>query len=203
MTDTHSHGPYSQGLDRRPANFQPLSPLGALARSAVVYPERTAIIHGTQRLSYAEFYARARRLASALARIGIVKGDTVSALLLNTPPMLEAHYGVPMAGAVLNAINTRLDAAGIAFILGHGEARVVLVDSELLPLLNEALAAMTGPKPQVIEYADPTVTETPSGAHTEYEAFLASGDPAYPWSPPEDEWDAIALNYTSGTTGNP
>ncbi|MEM1344895.1 MAG: AMP-binding protein, partial [Pseudomonadota bacterium] len=128
---------------------------------------------------------------------------TVSALLLNTPPMLEAHYGVPMAGAVLNAINTRLDAAGIAFILGHGEARAVLVDSELLPLLNEALAAMTGPKPQVIEYADPTVTDMPSGTHTDYEAFLAGGDPAYPWSPPEDEWDAIALNYTSGTTGNP
>jgi len=195
---------YLSGLDRRPANHQPLTPLSFLARAAAVFPERTAIIHGSQRTNYAEFYARARRLASSLRRSGIEPGQTVAALLLNTPPMLEAHYGVPMAGAVLNTINTRLDSAAIAFILGHGEAKAVLVDSTLAPLLAEALAAMpAGPKITVIEYTDPTIDSDPAGMGVGYEAFLADGDPAFDWAMPADEWDAISLNYTSGTTGNP
>ncbi|MHA1528880.1 MAG: AMP-binding protein, partial [Alphaproteobacteria bacterium] len=173
------------------------------ARSAGVFPERVAIIHGPQRTSYAEFYARARRLASALRAAGVAPGQTVAALLLNTPPLLEAHYGVPMAGAVLNALNTRLDAAGIAFILGHGEARLVIVDSELAPLLRDALGLVQGPAPVVVEYTDPTVEAARAGLGQDYEDFLAGGDPAFAWAMPADEWDAISLNYTSGTTGNP
>ncbi len=196
--------PYSEGLDRRPANYQPLTPLSFLARSAQVFPERTAIIHGKLRTSYAEFYARARRLASALRGAGVFPGQTVSTLLLNTPPMLEAHYGVPMAGAVLNTINTRLDAAAIGFILDHAESRLVLVDSELAPLLRDAMAAMTGPKPAVVEYSDPTAV---GGGRVklgeDYERFLKKGSPEFLWKMPGDEWDAISLNYTSGTTGNP
>ena len=198
MTDA-----YREGLERRPANFQPLTPLGFLARSAEVFPDRVAIIHGPQRTSYAEFYARARRLASAMRAAGIAPGQTVAALLLNTPPMLEAHYGVPMAGAVLNALNTRLDAAGIAFILGHGEAQLVIVDSELAPLLLDALALVEGPAPLVVEYTDPTAEAARAGLGPDYEDFLAGGDPAFAWEMPGDEWDAISLNYTSGTTGNP
>jgi len=194
---------YTTGLERRAANHQPLTPLSFLARSAATFPERTAIIHGDQRINYATFYARARRLASALRKVGVGKNDTVAALLMNTPPMLEAHYGVPMAGAVLNTINTRLDAAAIAFILQHGEAKVVLVDSELAPLLAEALAQFTGDMIQVVEYTDPTVDVVSSGVGADYEAFLADGDPGFAWEMPADEWDAISLNYTSGTTGNP
>ncbi len=199
MTDA-----YREGLDRRPANYQPLTPLSFLARSAQVFPERTAIVHGKLRTSYADFYARARRLASALRGAGVWPGQTVATLLLNTPPMLEAHYGVPMAGAVLNTINTRLDAAAIGFILDHGEARLVLVDSELAPLLRDALAAMNGPKPAVVEYSDPTaVGGGRVGLGEDYEKFLRKGDANFNWKMPEDEWDAISLNYTSGTTGNP
>jgi len=196
--------PYDIGLDRRPANYQPLTPLSSLARAADVFPERTAVIHGPWRARYDEFYARARRLASALAGLGIGKGDTVATLLLNTPPMLEAHYGVPMTQGVLNTLNTRLDASAIAFILGHGEAKVVIVDSELAPLLGEALAAMpAGPKITVIEYTDPTTDIAPAGMGVDYESFIAEGDPEFAWKMPDDEWDAISLNYTSGTTGNP
>ena len=198
MTDA-----YKRDLDRCEANFQPLTPLNFLARSAEVFPEKTAIVHGSERFDYAGFFARARRLASALERAGVRPGQTVSALLLNTPPMLEAHYGVPMMGGVLNTLNTRLDAAGIAFILEHGEAKLVLVDSELSPLLREALDLMQGAQPQVVEYVDPTVDAPPTGIGPDYEAFIARGDPAYAWRMPDDEWDAIALNYTSGTTGNP
>ncbi len=198
MTDA-----YRKGLDRREANHQPLTPLTFLARSAAVFPERTAIIHGAQRVSYAEFFARARRLASGLRGAGVRRGETVAALLMNTPPMLEAHYGVPMAGAVLNTINTRLDAATIGFILGHGEAKVVIVDSELAPLLRDALGRMEGPAPRVVEYTDPTADAGHAGLGEDYEAFLAAGDPDFPWEMPGDEWDAISLNYTSGTTGNP
>jgi fatty-acyl-CoA synthase len=194
---------YAQGLDRREANFQPLTPLTFLARSAAVFPERTAIIHGRQKVSYAEFYARARRLASALRAAGVWRGETVAALLMNTPPMLEAHYGVPMAGAVLNTINTRLDAAAVAFILEHGEAKLVIVDSELAPLLREALGRLKGRKPKVVEYTDPTVPTGHGGLGEDYEAFLRKGNPEFLWKMPEDEWDAITLNYTSGTTGNP
>ncbi|MEM9062731.1 MAG: acyl-CoA synthetase [Pseudomonadota bacterium] len=198
MTDA-----YRTDLDRNPANHVPLTPLSFLSRSAAVFPDKTAIRHGNLSWTYAEFFARARRLASALERAGVVAGQTVSAMLLNTPPMLDAHYGVPMMGGVLNALNTRLDAAGIAFILDHGESKFVLVDSELAPLMAEALDLMSGPRPQMVEYTDPTIGGESTGLGSDYEAFLETGDPGYAWKMPDDEWDAIALNYTSGTTGNP
>ena len=198
MTDA-----YRQGLDKRSANFQPLTPLSFLARSAATFPDRAAIIHGDQRTSYADLYARARRLASAVRAAGVAPGQTVATLLLNTPPMLEAHYGVPMVRAVLNTINTRLDGAAIAFILDHGESKLVLVDSELAPLLTEALGLMQGPKPIVVEYTDPTAGLARAGIGHDYEDFIAGGDADFAWEMPEDEWDAISLNYTSGTTGNP
>ncbi|WP_118134249.1 acyl-CoA synthetase [Oceanicella sp. SM1341] len=193
---------YNTDLPRTPANFQPLTPLTLLERAAHVFPDHCAIIHGAERVTYRDFYARARRLGSALARLGIARGDTVSALLFNTPPMLEAHYGVPMCDAVLNAINTRLDPAGIAFILDHAEAKVLILDRELVPLAREALA-LASVSPVIIEYDDPTAPGTDSLGGTGYEAFLEGGDPEYPWAMPRDEWDAIALNYTSGTTGDP
>jgi fatty-acyl-CoA synthase len=189
-------------LARRPANFQPLTPLQYLARAAHIHPEAVAIIHGAQRIDYASFYARARRLASALRGAGVHPGETVATLLMNTPPLLEAHYGVPMAGAVLNALNTRLDAAGIAFILDHGQAKALIVDSELAPLAREALA-LSAARPVLVEYTDPTVAVLPCLGATDYEAFLAGGDPDFAWEMPGDEWDSIALNYTSGTTGDP
>ena len=193
---------YETGLERSAANHQPLSPLGFLERAASVFPERTAIVHGERRIDYAEMFARCRRLASALARHGVKPGDTVAAVAANTPAMLEAHYGVPACGAVLNAINTRLDAATIAFILDHGEARVLLTDRELSPVVKEALARAES-KPLVIDVDDALAQGGELIGDNEYEAFLASGDPGYPWRPPADEWDAISLNYTSGTTGNP
>ncbi len=197
-----AQSPYDTGLDRTAANFQPLTPLPFLQRAALVNPDKTAIIHGSLRRTYGDFYARSRRLASALADAGIGKNDTVAALLLNTPAMLEAHYGVPMCGGVLNAINTRLDAAIVAFILDHGEAKAFIVDSELAPLAAAAIDLCTV-KPVLIEYADPESGVAPSLGTTDYEDFIASGDPDYDWQMPGDEWDAIALNYTSGTTGDP
>src|SRR3954467_6383426 len=195
--------PYDIDLDRNPANFQPLTPLSFLERSAAIFPDRTAIIHGGLHRSYAEFYTRARRLAGALAGRGIKRGDTVSAVLANTPAMLECHYGVPMTGGVLNTINTRLDAAIVAFQLDHGEAKVVITDREFSKLTKEALA-LAKVKPLVIDYDDPEFTGTGErlGA-VEYEDFIAPGDPAFAWKMPDDEWDAITLNYTSGTTGDP
>ena len=170
---------------------------------ASVYPAHPAIIHGKLRRTYAEFYARTRRLASALAKRGIGKGDSVSAMLANTPAMLECHYGVPMAGGVLNTLNTRLDAAIIAFSLDHAEAKVVIIDREFSKVMKEALA-LAKVKPFVIDYDDPEYAGAGEriGA-IEYEDFVASGDPAFAWQMPDDEWDAIALNYTSGTTGDP
>jgi fatty-acyl-CoA synthase len=196
--------PFRQGLDRTAANFRPLTPLSLLERAADAHPDRAAVIHGDLRRSYAELRARAKRLASALDRAGVGRDDVVSALLLNTPPMLEAHYGPAMLGAVLNAINTRLDAAGVAFILDHAEAKVLLVDAELAPLAKEAIAQAEG-SPRVIVWRDPTVPETHAGAEglEDYEDFVAGGDPAFEGPGPLDEWDAISLNYTSGTTGNP
>jgi fatty-acyl-CoA synthase len=195
--------PYDHHLDKNPANFQPLTPLSFLARSAAVFPSRTAIIHGGQRVSYARFHARARQLASALATRGIGKGDTVSVMLANTPAMLEAHYGVPMAKAVLHSINTRLDAAVIAFMLDHAEAKVVITDREFAPVMKAALAGAKV-KPLVIDHDD---REFPQDGERlgslDYEEFVAGGDPDYVWQMPDDEWDAISLNYTSGTTGNP
>jgi fatty-acyl-CoA synthase len=171
--------PYSQHLGKRPANFQPLSPLPFLERAAAVYPERIAIIHGAQRVTYREFYARARRLASALAAHGIGPGDTVSAMLANTPPMLDAHYGVPMTGGVLHSINTRLDAGIVAFQLDHAAAKVVICDREFAPVMREALAQAKA-RPLVIDYDDkqfPQAGEPLSG--TDYEAFIAGGDAAF------------------------
>ena len=195
--------PYDIDLDRNPANFQPLTPLSFLERSAAIFPDRTAIIHGGLHRSYAEFYARARRLAGALAGQGIKRGDTVSAVLANTPAMLECHYGVPMAGAVLNTINTRLDAAVVAFQLDHAEAKVLIVDREFSKLVKDALA-LAKASPLVIDYDDPEFTGTGERlGTTEYEDFIATGDADFAWSLPRDEWDAISLNYTSGTTGDP
>src|SRR5471032_868647 len=195
--------PYDTDLDRNPANFQPLTPLGFLERAASVFPDHTAIIHGKLKRNYAEFYARTRRLASALAKRGIKRGDTVSVLLANTPACLECHYGVPMAQAVLNTLNTRLDAAIIAFVLDHAEAKVVITDREFSKVMKEALS-LAKVKPLVIDYDDPEFSGTGERlGEIEYEEFIAQGDPDYVWRMPDDEWDAIALNYTSGTTGNP
>ena len=197
-----TQSPYDTDLPRTPANHQPLTPLHFLQRAALVNPEKTAIIHGSLRRNYADFYGRARGLASALSAKGIGKNDTVAALLFNTPAMLEAHYGVPMCGAVLNSMNTRLDAEIIAFQLDHGEAKAWIVDSELAPLAKEALKIAKA-DPILIEYADPESGVAPSLGATDYENFIATGDPEFDWLMPGDEWDAIALNYTSGTTGDP
>jgi len=195
--------PYDTDLDRNPANHQPLTPLAFLERAAAVFPEHTAIIHGPLRRTYAEFYARSRRLASALARHGIGRGDTVSAMLANTPAMLECHYGVPMVKAVLNTLNTRLDAAIIAFSLDHAETKVLITDREFSKTVKDALA-LCKVKPLVIDYDDPDYAGGGERLGTiEYEDFIAGGDPAFAWSMPDDEWDAISLNYTSGTTGDP
>src|ERR1700761_1465912 len=194
---------YEAGLDRVAANYQPLTPLSFLERAARTFPRHTAIIHGRQRTDYATFYARCRRLASALAKKGIRKGDTVAVMLANTPPMLEAHYGIPMLGAVLNALNTRLDPAALAFMLEHGGARILITDREFSTTVAAALKLLKR-KPLVIDYDDPEFPQ--SGARLgsiDYEKFLKSGDPDFSWRMPDDEWDAIALNYTSGTTGNP
>ena len=194
--------PFESGLDPNAANYAALSPLSFLPRAAAVFPDHLAVAHGSERHSWAEAYARCRRLASALAKLGIGKGDTVAAMLPNTPPLFEAHHGVPMLGAVLNALNTRLDAAAIAFILEHGEAKALITDTEFAPTIEAALAEL-GRKIPVIEVDDP---QGPGGKRlggTDYQAFLADGDPDFAWSPPADEWQAITLNYTSGTTGNP
>jgi fatty-acyl-CoA synthase len=194
---------YDRDLDKNAANHQPLSPLGFLERAASVFPDHTAIIHGTMRRSYADFYARSRRLASALTKLGVGRGDTVAVLMANTPAMLECHYGVPMTGAVLCTLNTRLDAAIIAFSLDHGEASVLITDREFSKLVKPALELATR-RPVVIDYDDP-MFDGPGEllGSTDYEALLADGDPAFDWKLPPDEWDAIALNYTSGTTGDP
>ena len=196
---------FDQHLPRTEANFAALSPLSFIERTAEVYPDRLAIVHGTLRQTWAQTYARCRQLASALTQAGIGKNDTVAVMLPNTPPMVEAHFGVPMAGAVLNTLNTRLDPEAIAFMLDHGEAKAVIVDPEFIGTMAKALALRTGTTPiRVIEVQDalygPAVQ---SLGGTDYEAFVASGDAAFAWSLPADEWDAIALNYTSGTTGNP
>ncbi|MCE5972773.1 acyl-CoA synthetase [Sinirhodobacter sp. WL0062] len=197
------NNPYNTDLDRNPANYQPLTPLNFLERAASVFPDHTAIVHGELRRSYAAFYARSRQLASALAQKGIGRGDTVSALLANTPPMLECHYGVPMCGAVLHSINTRLDASIIAFQLDHAMSKVVIVDREFMPLLQEALT-IAKVSPVLIQYDDPEFDGPPTSVQTtDYEEFLTGGDPDFAWLMPEDEWDAISINYTSGTTGDP
>ena len=198
-----TQNPYDTGLDRNPANFQALTPLGFLERSAAVFPDRVAIVHGPLRRTYRDFYARSRRLASALAARGAGRGDTVTVMLANTPQMLECHYGVPMTGGVLNTLNTRLDAAVIAFGLDHAETKVVIVDREFSGVMKAALA-LARVNPLVIDCDDPEYTGPGEriGA-IEFEDFIATGDPEFAWKTPDDEWDAIALNYTSGTTGDP
>ncbi|PPC86704.1 MAG: acyl-CoA synthetase [Hyphomicrobium sp.] len=195
--------PYEQNLPKNPANFQPLTPLSFLERTATVTPDRTAIIHGNVRVTYAEFYARCRRLASALAMRNVGPSDTVSVMLANTPPMLEAHYGVAMTGAVLHTINTRLDAAIIAFQLDHANTKLLITDREFSATMREALA-LAKVKPIIIDYNDLEFSQTGTAlSQDDYEAFIAKGDPHFKWRWPNDEWDAISLNYTSGTTGNP
>ncbi len=195
--------PYTVGLDRNAANYAPLSPLSFIARTADVYPQRRSIIHGARRYTWAETYARCRRLASALAARGIGKNDTVAAMLSNTPEMAECHFGVPMAGAVLNTLNTRLDAEAIAFMLDHGEAKALITDREFSPTVSKALS-LAKRELLVIDVDDPEYAGPGERlGSVDYETFLASGDPAFAWQGPADEWDAISLNYTSGTTGNP
>jgi fatty-acyl-CoA synthase len=191
------------GLDKNPANYTPLTPINFIERSAAVYPQRLATVHGAMRITWAEQYRRVRRLASMLARHGIGKGDTVAVMLPNTPPMVDAHFGVPMTGAVLNTLNTRLDADSIAFMLNHGEAKAVIVDREFSGVMQAALAKL-GRELLVIDVDDPEYTGPGQRLGSiEYEAFIAEGDPEYPWQNPDDEWNAIGLNYTSGTTGDP
>jgi fatty-acyl-CoA synthase len=198
-----SSSAYDLGLSRVAANHQPLTPLTFLERAAAVYPERIAVVHGGLARNYRNLYARCRRLASALTQRGIGRGDTVSVMLANTPAMLEAHYGVPMSGGVLNALNTRLDAAVLAFTLDHAEAKVLIVDREFAPVMREALA-IAKVRPLVIDYFDPEYPGSNEGIGAQdYENFLGDGDPEFAWPMPSDEWDAIALNYTSGTTGDP
>src|SRR5487761_975555 len=193
---------YDIGLDRNPANYVPVSPLGFIARAAAIYPDRLAVVHGIRRYSWKQSYERCRRLAGALQRRGIGTGDTVAVMAANTPEAFEAHFGVSMAGAVLNALNIRLDAATIAFILDHGEAKVLITDREFAPVIEKALAA-TKKRPLVIDIDDALAPQGKLLGEMDYEAFLASGDSAFDWQGPADEWDAITLNYTSGTTGNP
>ena len=195
--------PYDDGLARNSANHVALSPLSYLQRAAAVYPGRTAIVYGAQRQTWAQTFERCRRLASALQRAGVGHGDTVALMLPNVPAMLEAHFGVPAVGAVLNTLNTRLDAEAIAFMLEHGEAKVLLTDREFASVIDKALRLLGPRRPLVIEVEDDDAPAGPRLGELGYEAFLAGGDPAFDWELPADEWDAIALNYTSGTTGNP
>ncbi len=198
-----NHGnPYQQGLDRNAANYVPLTPVSFLARAAEVYPDRVAVIHGDWRLNWREVYARARALASSLARRGIGAGDTVAVMASNTPHMVEAHFAVPMIGAVLNALNTRLDADALAFMLEHGGAKILLTDREFSGVITAALEKLAT-RPVVIDIDDPLAHGGELIGEMDYEAFLAQGDPAFDWPGPADEWDAIALSYTSGTTGDP
>ncbi len=195
--------PYETSLDKTPANYASLSPLSFLARSADVFPDQIAVVHGSRRMDYRTFYHRCRQLASALSRIGVGKADTVSVLLPNVPPMLEAHYGVPMTGAVLHSMNTRLDAAVIAFQLDHAGTKVLITDREYAGVMKEALS-LAKVKPVIIDYSDPVFPQDGELLGTlDYESFVDTGCPDFAWSLPTDEWDAISLNYTSGTTGNP
>jgi fatty-acyl-CoA synthase len=195
--------PFEQNLDKCAANYQPLTPLTLLSRAAAVFPDHTAIIHGRRRTSYRDFYRRSCRLASALAAAGVGPGDTVTVMLANTPPMLEAHQGVPMTGAVLHSLNTRLDAAVIAFQLDHASTKVLITDREFSATMRAALDKAKV-RPLIIDYDDPEFPQTGDRLGSiDYEAFLAKGDLEFQWRMPADEWEAIALNYTSGTTGNP
>ncbi len=193
--------PYDD-LPRNQANFAPLTPLTFIERAAYVYPDKPSVVHGLERYTWKQTYARCRRLASALSLRGIGKNDTVAVMAPNTPPMVEAAFGVPMCGAVLNTMNTRLDAEAIAFMLRHGGAKVLITDREFSAVIEAALAGLEI-KPLVIDIDDPSGPGGKCLGETTYEEFLLSGDPDFDWQNPADEWDAIALNYTSGTTGDP
>jgi len=196
---------FAQDLPRNDANFSAFTPLSFLERSALVYPDRLAVVHGPHRQTWSQTYARCRQLASALQQRGIGLGDTVAVMLPNTPPMVEAHFGVPMAGAVLNTLNTRLDPEALAFMLDHGEAKAIIVDPEFAPAVTQALALRQSQTPLlVIDAQDALYTGAHQGIGSlTYEALVASGQSDFAWHMPADEWDAISLNYTSGTTGNP
>ena len=196
---------FDQDLPRNEANFAPISPLSFIERTAEIYPRRLAVVHGGLRRTWGELYDRCRQLASALSRHGIGQGDTVAVMLPNTPPMVEAHFGIPMAGAVLNALNTRLDPAAVAFMLDHGEAKAVIVDPEFAPIMAKALQLRESRTPLLVIDVDDEVYTGPVQriGSVRYDDFVAGGDPAFAWQMPRDEWNAIALNYTSGTTGNP
>jgi fatty-acyl-CoA synthase len=193
---------FDAGLDRNAANYTPLTPLSFIARAAHVYPAQVSVIHGDRRYTWADSYARARRLASTLRQAGIGIGDTVAVMAANTPEMIEAHFGVPMTGGVLNTLNTRLDAEAIAFMLEHGEAKLLLADTEFAPVVKAALGKLER-KPTVIDIVDPLGPGGERLGVADYESFIAQGNPAFEWKHPADEWQAISLNYTSGTTGNP
>ena len=202
--------PYNQNLDPNPANYQPLTPLSFLERASDVFPDFVAIIHGSQQFTYREFYTRSKQLASALSQHGMMRGSTVSTLLMNTPPMLEAHYGIPMCGAVIHAINTRLDPATIAFQLDHADSQILLFDQELSSVVQEVLG-LCKVKPLLVCYQDKQLnikdlsqdTNLSSDKVFDYEKFIEVGDLDYQWLIPENEWDAISVGYTSGTTGDP
>ena len=191
------------GLEKTAANFVPLTPLSHLRRAVRLFPDDEAVVYGTIRRTYAQYYARCTRLASALAGMGVVPGDVVATLLPNIPAHAEAHFGVPACGAVLNTINTRLEAETIAYIFDHGEATALLVDPQFLPVALQAISRMQGPAPMIIEVADPQAGHPASGDHADYDTLLAAADPAFEWIMPADEWESLALNYTSGTTGRP
>jgi len=193
---------YERDLDKTAANYAALTPLQFIERTASVYPDHVALIHGERRQSWAETYARCRRLASALVRVGIGVGDTVAIMAPNIPEMYEAHFGVPMTGGVLNSLNTRLDAAMVAFIIDHSETKVLLVDREFHRVVTEALA-IARVQPLVVDIDDPECDDRAQIGDTTWEEFIADGDPDFAWAYPSDEWNAITLNYTSGTTGNP
>jgi fatty-acyl-CoA synthase len=195
--------PFETHLDRTPANHQPLTPLGFIARAALICPKRTAVVHGPRRYSWGETYARCRRLASALVRAGIGRGETVAVMAANMPEMYEAHFGVPMASAVLNTLNTRLDAGTLAYCLKHGEAKALITDREFAGPIGEALRQL-GRDILVIDIDDDLAkTRGPKLGAVDYKRFIEGGDPNFAWGPPADEWNAISLNYTSGTTGDP
>ena len=197
-----TRGIYEQHLDRSAANYAPLTPLSLIARTAYTWPQRIAVVHGPRRYTWSETYARSRRLASALAHRGIGMGDTVAAMLANTPEMVECHFGVPMTGGVLNTLNTRLDAETLAFMLEHGEAKVLITDTEFSPAIAAALKRIAR-KPLVIDVVDALGPGGDLLGESDYETFIAKGDHDFAWQPPADEWQSISLNYTSGTTGNP
>ena len=191
------------GLDKCAANYVPLTPLSHLRRAADVFATRTAVVYGNHRVTYAQYHDRCTRLASALAAMDVQSGDVVATLLHNTPAQAEAHFGVPACGGVLNAINIRLDVDTVAYILSHGGAKVILADTQFIDLAEAAIAAMDGPAPHIIEVPDPAAGFDATGRHPLYEDTLKTADPAYDWRMPQDEWESLALNYTSGTTGRP